>query len=371
MDDLDLLIEAAAVHGQLASGAKATVIAARATDKRLLTVLNWEVAPARHNPVWTEAEEEYLRASLGQLSEAEIAAQLGRSVSGVHIHWKRELRLPAPSKDPRRLTSNQVAEGMGVDSHVAIGWFDSALFFGRRLPSEDQTRVVERVEFLRWLLEPASWIYFNPRRVGQHPTHRAGDIFDAEFWAEARRQLDDARRAWGDEWWTTRRVADYHRIDTSDVKRHIQLGRLHGVQTENRSGRGPHQPYWRLWFIRRSEAITANLSQYSRKPIVRQETHMDITPTTRQVTDFTFTISSDTLERYLADPQAWADEVRAQLNGSTPGEKKARKAHTKNERKGKAKCPQCGKILVSPGMLERHLRQKHSPASPDESASAA
>jgi len=361
VDDLDFLIEAAAAQGELAAGVSRAVVAARASDPRLLIVTG---APASctHNPPWTAAEEEFLRAQLGHTSEAEIGARLGRSVSGVHIHWKRELRLPSPSKDPRVLTANQVAEGTGVDSHVAMGWFDGGLFESRRLPTEDQTRVVERDTFLRWLLEPESWIYFNPRRVGSQPGPRAGEIFDAEFWTEARSALDQARREWGDQWWTSRRVADYHGIDTSDVKRHLQLGRLHGVQAVNLSGRHPDQ-YWRLWFVRRSEAIAADLSQYSRKKIIRQESRMDITPITRTVTDFSFTVSSDTLERYLADPELWAADVRAQLNGHTPGaDKKARTAHAKNGHQGKVKCPQCGKSLVSQGMLERHLRQKHGQA---------
>lgn len=45
---------------------------------------------------------------------------------------------------------------------------------------------------------------------------------------------------------------------------------------------------------------------------------MNVTPVIRQITDFSFRLSSEDLERYLANPQAWVADVRAQLNGHTP-----------------------------------------------------
>lgn len=44
---------------------------------------------------------------------------------------------------------------------------------------------------------------------------------------------------------------------------------------------------------------------------------MNVTESVRQVTDYTFRLTRDDLDRYLADPHAWANDVRAQLNGST------------------------------------------------------
>lgn len=64
---------------------------------------------------------------------------------------------------------------------------------------------------------------------------------------------------------------------------------------------------------------------------------MNVTASARQVTDYTFRLTEGDLERYLADPIAWANDVRAQLGlpAAGAGEVKANRATT--TRKGAAR----------------------------------
>lgn len=252
--ELDTLVDRALVESRLESGLApaAAVRRARLPGARAFAKHHRVLKTDR---VWSEEENAFLRANLGRLSEDEIAARLGRTAVGVHIHWKRELRLTAPSNHPDVLTANQIANGMGTDLHIVASWIDRGILPGRRLPTNDVTRVVAKTTLLRWLVTPENWIYFRPERVGQEncQPQRGGQKYDPAFWAHAKRLLDLARRRWNDEWWTTRQVADYHHVIPSDVKRYIKLGRISAIRLVNRSGR--HQsPHWANWFIRRSEA---------------------------------------------------------------------------------------------------------------------
>jgi hypothetical protein len=209
-------------------------------------------------PQWSHADNAYLVANLGLLSEAEIARHLGRTAGAVHLRWKRDLKLPAPSKRPDELTANQVAEGLGMDLHAVASWIDSGLLPGRRLPGRDVTRVVKRVTLLRWLVNPENWPHLKLDRVARGPSRRAGDIYDHDFWSHARRLLDLQRERWNDEWWTTNQVAAYHKVDNKDVLRHIALGRISAVRITNYSGRHPN-PRWAHWYIRKSHATRPGL----------------------------------------------------------------------------------------------------------------
>jgi hypothetical protein len=256
--DLDLAIESAVVHGQLAAGVSPAVLASRASTARLVITEMRAFNPHGRAPAWTAAEDDFLRASLGHLSEDEMARRLGRTPVAVHLRWKRDLRLSAPSKAPDVLTANQVAEGLGVEAHVVLHWVDSGLLPGRRLPNNRVMRVVRRADLRRWLVQSEHWLYFRAERVGQGPSRRAGNGYDAGFWRSACRLVGLARARWGDEWWRARQVADHHGVTTNDVKRFIKSGRLAAVQVRNLSGRHA-DPHWAPWFVRRSEATRADL----------------------------------------------------------------------------------------------------------------
>lgn len=109
---------------------------------------------------------------------------------------------------------------------------------------------------------------------------------------------------------------------------------------------------------------------------------MNVTATDRRVIDYNFTLSAQDLEKYLADPQAWADDVRAQLGLAAPaanqgpatkkaggGRRAAAKARgagasgrsTKSAGRQKAgmSCPVCHKPFKTQGRLASHLKKRH------------
>lgn len=121
---------------------------------------------------------------------------------------------------------------------------------------------------------------------------------------------------------------------------------------------------------------------------------MNVTRTTRTVDDFSFKLTAEDLERYLADPQAWADDTRAQLSLTAPESaaptapaprrkvSAAKKTHAgrgaargrllskqpsrKPSKPTKATlvCPVCQKTFTQPGRLSNHLKKMH----PEQSA---
>lgn len=201
-----------------------------------------DFGPARKAPAWSPDEDEFLRRHLGVMSEAEIAARLGRSETGVHLRWKRDLRLPAPSKHPDYITAHRLADLLGVDGHKAVEWVDSGLLPGELIPFKGRAvRRVRRTALYRWALLPVSWIRFDVRRVAD---------------PHLRRMIELRQARWGDTWWTSRQVADYHGVEPQDVQRLIRQGKVESaVQVVNLGGRNPGGR-WNFWFMRRSEAMS-------------------------------------------------------------------------------------------------------------------
>lgn len=214
--DLDALLEASVVQAQLADGVNPNVIAARSSfDARSLLALENATkarAAVRQNAGrWTESEIAFLRAYHNILSEQEIADALGRTRDGVHIFSERILGLPRPSRDPRVITTGEIAEMLGVDRGTPANWIDAGVIPGRRLPLDVPIRVVDRVTFLRWAVSPRNWIYFDLSKVQDPYLHRL---------------LKLERERWGDEWWTMGQVERYHGFSQQGA--HKQVRRLLG-----------------------------------------------------------------------------------------------------------------------------------------------
>lgn len=246
--DLDLLVEAAAVHGQLAAGANPAVVATRTTHARLVTVAARGHRQGRNSTCWTKAEDAFLRENLGWLSETDIARRLGRTPLAVQIRWKRELRLPGPSCDPRIITAEQIAIGLGMDGKSVHKLIARGLLPGRRLPWNNRIcRVVDRVTLLRWITNPMHWVYFKPERVGQ-PLYRRipKRKYDAAFWQKAAALVQRRRAMWQDEWWSIGQVAAWHGVDHRLVNNAIHDGRLPAVD-------------WGNWWVLRSDATRPGL----------------------------------------------------------------------------------------------------------------
>jgi hypothetical protein len=194
---------------------------------------------------WSEAEDQFLRDNLATLTDAEIGEQLGRSETAVHLRWSRDLHLPSRSKDPSVLTGRRAAEMLGIENHKISGWMDMGLIPGHLMPGKrikfHTIHLVDRQAFRRWVLNPANWVYFNPKKVRD---------------PELKRMLKLRSARWGDEWWTTRQVADYHGVDPKDVERYIKkLGRLHSFHLPVSLGGRQHNRAWSNHFVLKSEAI--------------------------------------------------------------------------------------------------------------------
>jgi len=186
-----------------------------------------KVAPRRKSLPWGQEEDEFLRANLGILSEEAIGAALGRTATAVHLRWKRDLGLPAPSKTPGYLTANRAARTLGVDVHAVCRWIERGWLPARLLPFRNR-RVwrIREEDLKRFIIKPEHWILFRPERVRDPALARLVAL---------------AVERWGDEWLTPGQVAEMHGVDRRDVNRFIHAGKLPGVK-------------WGNWWVRRSDA---------------------------------------------------------------------------------------------------------------------
>ena len=191
--------------------------------------------------LWTDEEDEYLEEMAGIISDAEIAENLGRTECAVHVRRERERGLPSQSKHPAYITANRAASLLGLDAHKVCGWIDCGIMPGERIDTVFQaTRRVLLSVFYRWMQQPLTWLYVDVEKI-VNPHVRA---------MVARCQAE-----WGDEWWDTNQVADYHGVDKRVVNRHANLGRVPGVRVTNLGGRASKDQRWGYWYFRKSDAV--------------------------------------------------------------------------------------------------------------------
>ncbi len=247
--DLDLLVDQAAVSAEIAAGVSLPFVVARAaSDGAGLPALLWQTAPRKaHAPYWSAEDERFLRDHLGLLSEAEIAEQLGRTITAVHLRWKRDLALLPPSKAPTLMTCEQIGVGIRKDGHEVAKLIDRGILPGRPLPFEGRVmRVVDRVTLLRFLVNPLNWCYFDPRRVGKggygYQRRRGAACYDHAFWAKARRLVLRAFEAWDDEWWRIGKVAAYWGVGHQSINQRIARGQMPATD-------------WGNWWVLKSVAL--------------------------------------------------------------------------------------------------------------------
>ncbi len=193
---------------------------------------------------WTPAEDAFICENLGWLTDAEMGEALGRSGTAVHLRWDREMRLPGPSKAPDVITAHKAAEALGIDAHKVAHWVDVGLIEGRIMAGGRKIRLIQRETFRRWVLNPMHWVYFDIDQVQDE---------------ELRRLLQKRAARWGDAWWTTRRVAEHHGVETADVKRYIHLGRIRSTHLPVSLGGRAKARAWSNHFVLRSEATRPDL----------------------------------------------------------------------------------------------------------------
>jgi hypothetical protein len=167
---------------------------------------------------WTDAENQYYLEHANRVSLREIAVKLGRSTDAIKTHWGR-YGMPAPTKFPEFLTANTIGGMLSLDPHKIVGWIDAGMIKGIRL---GRVRRVSLIALKMWLVRPTSWVYFRAERIKN---------------SALRSLVLRAQERWGDEWWDSRKVAEYHKCDTRDVCRLCANGQLPGYQAVNVSGR--------------------------------------------------------------------------------------------------------------------------------------
>jgi hypothetical protein len=196
------------------------------------------------SPAWSEAEDQFLKDHLALMTDAKIGAQLGRSEIAVHLRWSRDLHLPSRSKHPDVITANLAAEMLGIDAHKTAYWVDCGLIPGRLMPGDRKVRLIRRVDFRRWVLNPMNWVYFKRDRVRD---------------PELKRMLKLRAARWGDEWWTIPQVAAYHGVNSKNVLQTIYRGRLRSFRLPVSLGGRHANRAWSYHYVLKSDAMRVTL----------------------------------------------------------------------------------------------------------------
>lgn len=233
-DEIDALIDEAAVYGEVTGGTPLGWLAQR-YDARLVAVVGAQTAQRTHRRArWIQAEKELVIGQQEMLTDEQIAAEMGRSGDGVKIYRQRHLKLKGVTKHPDWLTAHQVRLLLGFgDVDSAIRLVERGILPARLAPLPvRKVYQVRRSVLVAWVLRPENWIYFRPHLVRE---------------AKLRRLIALRQARWGDAWWTPGQVAAYHGVISNDVNRYIRAGKLAAVR-------------WGNWWVLRSEATKPGLT---------------------------------------------------------------------------------------------------------------
>jgi hypothetical protein len=197
-------------------------------------------------PKWTPEEEEFVRKNIGNMSDSEIAIALGRTYYAVRVHRTREMGLGGQSRAEGILTPQVAAKMLGIDSHKVAHWADVGIMPSiksglRNAMRKDQyRRLILRGKFFEWCTDFNNWIYF-----------KIDKVVDPEL----KSLLEKKSKEINDEWWRTNQVADYYGTSTNAVMNEVKRGRLAAVQVSVSYGGRNKNPSWKIWFIKKSEAL--------------------------------------------------------------------------------------------------------------------
>jgi hypothetical protein len=211
-------------------------------------------ANPRQRPAnWSEDEIKFLRENAGILDDEEIGKVLGRSANGIKVFRVRQGLLSISRQSSAWITGNKVAKLLGIDAHKVVYWCRSGLLPARLRLHEESGReyfIIKREALKRWCVNVQNWVYFDWRNIQDEHIHRLCEL---------------RSQRWGDEWWNTTRVADYHGVDVGDVKRLIARGEIASYRPEHSLGGRNFCNTWRNHFVLRSEATRADLVFYKKR----------------------------------------------------------------------------------------------------------
>jgi hypothetical protein len=187
---------------------------------------------------WNDEELQFLRDSMGYLTEAEIGAILGRPANGVHLKRERLGMLPT-SQTPGWLSVEQVRLQLGLkDGRRISSWVKRGFVKGHILGGPRKICMVHEISLRRFILNPMNWPWFDPKRV-------------RDPWL--RRLLERQAQRWGNEWLTPRQASQICGLDIRDIGGYVKKGRLTAVHTWNLDGRHTEKGRWANYFVLRSE----------------------------------------------------------------------------------------------------------------------
>jgi hypothetical protein len=194
-------------------------------------------APSQKAPRWSETDLAQVKELLPYYSPKILGPMLGRSEDAIKIMRQRQ-HIKASSKSEGWLTANRVMQLLGMpDARPVIGWIKKGLVLGHRIAGDD-TWMIHEISLRRWIVSPRSWVYFDTTRI-QDP-HLA-------------RLVKLAQERWGDEWLTTRQVADLKGTTTRQIGQSIFRGAIPAIHIVGKDGRHENTA-WSFWAVKRSDA---------------------------------------------------------------------------------------------------------------------
>ena len=200
--------------------------------------------PSRKAPRWSDKDLAKVKDLLPYHSPKIVGQMLGRSEDAIKIMRQRQ-HIKAGSKSEGWLTANRVMKFLGMpDARPVIGWVKKGLVLGHQINGDD-TWLVHEISLRRWIVSPISWLYFDTARIQEPHLSRLVEI---------------AQGRWGDEWLTTRQVADMKGTTTRQVGQTIFRGQLPAVHIVSKDGRHENGK-WAFWGIKRSDAEAWHFKQ--------------------------------------------------------------------------------------------------------------
>ena len=201
--------------------------------------------------LWKKSEDQYLREHLGKVPLEEISRALGRSENALKIRFGRKGYI-APSKISGWVSMSRAGSLLGLDSHKAKNWFRLGILPGQIAHTKNRyVAIIKMQDLKRWVTRPEHWPYLKVERM------QPGFL---------RRLVEKAQARWGDEWLSTRQVAEMHGLpDAKTVMVDIKKGRLPAIQCPNMDGR--HAGGWAYWFVRKSDALKYDHRIYTQGPV--------------------------------------------------------------------------------------------------------
>lgn len=203
--------------------------------------------PAQKAPAWSDEEIRFLHENVGRLNDEEIAKTLGRTPNAVKVYRVRQGLSTLSRARMDWFTANQVASVIGSDIHKLSHWCRVGLIPSLRKVHEPSGReyfLISREHLKRWCVNPLNWVYFDWRQVTDEPIRRLCEL---------------RAQRWGDSWWTTNQVAEYHGVTNKDVTRYIKAGKLKAHRPEHCLGGRDFKDTWRYYFVLESEATRPDL----------------------------------------------------------------------------------------------------------------